>query len=191
MDVQADLSLCWSHKSYYRFCYGLAPYWNILVARWLVLPTLDQEVPGSNPDVGWTQHMTIGHFIAQSLSLSPSHHFDITVKSLLYAQALINAHPPIWMLKMAIFFDNSLKITASIKRPLAKKKKTLPYAESFQICCLIAERKNLFLLWSKFNRKYREFPVLRLEQKSLLQRSNFGSDMNNTAVLVQLCQRLT
>ena len=113
-----------------------------------------------------------------------------TVKSLLDAQALINAHPPIWMLKMAIFLDNSRKITASIKRPL-EKKKTLPYAESFQICCLIAERKNLFLLWSKLKRKYREFSVLRLEQKSLLQRSNFGSDMNNTALLVQLCQRLT
>ena len=91
---------------------------------------------------------------------------------------------------MAIFLDNSRKITASIKRPLGKKK-TLPYAESFQICFLIAERKNLFLLWSKLNRKYRNFPVLRLEQKSLLQRSNFGSDMNNTALLVQLCQRLT
>ena len=45
-----------------------------------------------------------------------------TVKSLLDAQALINAHPPIWMLKMAIFLDNSRKITASIKRPLEKKR---------------------------------------------------------------------
>ena len=24
MDVQADLSLCWSHRSYYRFCLALA-----------------------------------------------------------------------------------------------------------------------------------------------------------------------
>ena len=48
-----------------------------------------------------------------------------TVKSLLDAQALINAHPPIWMLKMAIFLDNSRIITASIKRPLEKKDLTL------------------------------------------------------------------
>ena len=45
-----------------------------------------------------------------------------TVKSLLDAQALINAHPPIWMLKMSIFLDNSRKITAFIKCPLEKKK---------------------------------------------------------------------
>ena len=115
---------------------------------------------------------------------------DSTVKSLLDAQALINAHPPIWMLKMAIFWTILEKLQPLLNTHW-KKKKTLPYAESFQICCLIAERKNLFLLWSKLNRKYREFPVLRLEQNSLLQQSNFGSDMNNTALLVQLCQRLT
>ena len=46
-----------------------------------------------------------------------------TVKSLLDAHALINAHPPNWMLKMAIFLENSQKIAASIKRPVEKKTK--------------------------------------------------------------------
>ena len=33
MDVQADLSLCWLHKSYCRFCHTLAQFVSLLVAE--------------------------------------------------------------------------------------------------------------------------------------------------------------
>ena len=48
------------------------------MAKWLVLQTLDHEVPGSNLARGGIQLMTAQHFIAQSLSLLPFQHLDMT-----------------------------------------------------------------------------------------------------------------
>ena len=79
-----------------------------------------------------------------------------TVKSLINAHALINAHPPIWTLKMSFFFTFLTKIPASNKRPLEINggKTILPTAVCFLIHCSIAKKyiKLLFhkLSYSKF-----------------------------------------
>ena len=49
-------------------------------AEWLVLRTLDHEVPGSNPAWGRIQLTTIWHIIAQSHSLSPFHNVSVWFK---------------------------------------------------------------------------------------------------------------
>ena len=54
------------------------------MAKWLALPTLDQKAPDLNPINDKIQGMTVWHFIAQSLSLSPLHKLNIT-----YSQASI------------------------------------------------------------------------------------------------------
>ena len=40
--------------------------------------TLDHNDPGSDPAEGGVHLMTLWHFIAQTLSLSPLHHLDMT-----------------------------------------------------------------------------------------------------------------
>ena len=40
------------------------------MAEWLALPTLDCDVPGSNPAGGGIQRMNVRHFIAQGASLA-------------------------------------------------------------------------------------------------------------------------
>ena len=49
-----------------------------MVAKWLVLPTLNNEVTSLNPAGGNIQLVSVPCFIAQSLSSSPFHHLDIT-----------------------------------------------------------------------------------------------------------------
>ena len=48
------------------------------VSQFLALSTLDRNVPGSNPTDGRIHLMTVLCFIAQSLSLSPFLHLDMT-----------------------------------------------------------------------------------------------------------------
>ena len=47
------------------------------VAKWLALPTLDQEVPGLNLAGGGIQFMIEQCFISQSLALSSFYHLDM------------------------------------------------------------------------------------------------------------------
>ena len=51
---------------------------SVQVVECLEIPTLDHEMPGLNPARGRLQLMTVWHFIAQSLSLSSFHHFNMT-----------------------------------------------------------------------------------------------------------------
>ena len=51
---------------------------DVRVAEWLALPSSDHEVLGLNPPGGGIQVMIVQHFIAQSFSLSPFHHLDMT-----------------------------------------------------------------------------------------------------------------
>ena len=46
--------------------------------QWLVLQTSDYEVLGSNSAGGGIHLMTVWHFVAHSLSLSPYHCLDMT-----------------------------------------------------------------------------------------------------------------
>ena len=59
-----------------------------------------------------------------------------TVKSLLEAHALIEAHSPVWTLKMPIFQANISKNRASNKGPPTniERKLVLSYAETSQMC---------------------------------------------------------
>ena len=45
----------------------------IRMFEWLALPTLEHKVPGLNPAESRIQLLTVQHFVAQSLSLSPFH----------------------------------------------------------------------------------------------------------------------
>ena len=56
------------------FWWKKAPYQEL----WLVLQILDHEVSGTNLPEGRIQLITVWHYIAQNLSLSPFHHPDIT-----------------------------------------------------------------------------------------------------------------
>ena len=51
---------------------------SVQLAEWLALPTLDHEVPNSNPAGSGNQLLTVRCFIAQSLSLSSLHLLDMT-----------------------------------------------------------------------------------------------------------------
>ena len=46
---------------------------SVLVSEWLMFPTFDHEVRGTNHAGVGIQLMTVGHFVAQSLSISPYH----------------------------------------------------------------------------------------------------------------------
>ena len=52
--------------------------WSVHVAEWLVLPTSDHGVAGSNPAGGEILPKPKRRFIAQSLSCSPFHHLEMT-----------------------------------------------------------------------------------------------------------------
>ena len=76
-----------------------------------------------------------------------------TVKSLINAHALINAHPPIWILKITIFWTFLTKIPASNKRPLEINggKLFLTSAVCFLIHCSIAN-KNQVVIFISFHK---------------------------------------
>ena len=58
VDVQADASLFWLYRSYYKFCCALAQIQMYWVAEWLV-PNYGSQVPGLNPTGGEIQFMTV------------------------------------------------------------------------------------------------------------------------------------
>ena len=60
-------------------CWVQIPLGSVWVGKWLVLQTLNCKVPGSNPAGGRIQLITKWRFIAQSLSLSPFRHLDMTL----------------------------------------------------------------------------------------------------------------
>ena len=81
---------------------------------------------------------------------------EITVKSLIEAHALINAHPPISTLKMAIFWTIQGKTKASIKRPLEKmeKKRTYLTLLASEFVALSPNEQVFFSLEVQINDKY-------------------------------------